>query len=94
MNSRRFMGFLPLRTDPCESEATRTGAEKLDMENGSVKAAQLVIPSSQRSQPSSECLDLDQWSAPKTNVRFGSKADIEALSPDVRFTPKSGHSSL
>jgi hypothetical protein len=27
------------------------------------------------------------------NVRFGSKADIEAASPDVRFTPKSGHGS-
>ena len=39
MNSRCFMGFLPLRTDPCESEATRTGAEKLEMENGSAKAA-------------------------------------------------------
>ena len=26
-----------------------------------------------------------------TNVRFGSKADIEASSPDVRFTPKSGY---
>jgi hypothetical protein len=26
------------------------------------------------------------------HVRFGSKADMEALSPDVRFTPKSGHS--
>ena len=26
------------------------------------------------------------------NVRFGSKADIEAASPDVRFTPKSRHS--
>jgi hypothetical protein len=25
------------------------------------------------------------------NVRFGSKADIGAPSPDVRFTPKSGH---
>src|SRR5262249_26211734 len=25
------------------------------------------------------------------NVRFGSKADIEGLRPDVRFTPKSGH---
>jgi hypothetical protein len=25
------------------------------------------------------------------NVRFGSKADIEAPPPDVRFTPKSGH---
>jgi hypothetical protein len=25
------------------------------------------------------------------NVRFGSKADIEASPPDVRFTPKSGH---
>jgi hypothetical protein len=25
------------------------------------------------------------------NVRFGSKADIEAPSSDVRFTPKSGH---
>jgi hypothetical protein len=24
-------------------------------------------------------------------VRFGSKADIEAPSPDVRFTPESGH---
>src|SRR5215831_9618228 len=27
------------------------------------------------------------------HVRFGSKADIEAPSPDVRFTPKSGHRS-
>jgi hypothetical protein len=26
-----------------------------------------------------------------TNVRFGSKADIQALSSDVRFTPESGH---
>src|SRR6516164_4254185 len=25
------------------------------------------------------------------DVRFGSKADIEAPPPDVRFTPKSGH---
>src|SRR3974377_199979 len=25
------------------------------------------------------------------NVRFGSKADIEAVLPDVRFTPNSGH---
>ena len=25
------------------------------------------------------------------NVRFGSKADIEVTSRDVRFTPKSGH---
>ena len=25
------------------------------------------------------------------DVRFGSKADIEALPSDVRFTPKSGH---
>jgi hypothetical protein len=25
------------------------------------------------------------------NVRFGSKAGIEAPSPDVRFTPESGH---
>ena len=46
MNSRCFMGFLPLRTDPCESEATRTGAEKLEMEIGSVKAAELVMSSS------------------------------------------------
>src|SRR5215510_14940186 len=28
------------------------------------------------------------------DVRFGSKADIEARPPDVRFTPKSGHSEL
>jgi len=28
------------------------------------------------------------WAA---HVRFGSEADIEAPSPDVRFTPKSGH---
>src|SRR5262249_51761542 len=27
------------------------------------------------------------------NVRFGSKADIEARPPDIRFTPKSGHYS-
>ena len=26
------------------------------------------------------------------DVRFGSKADIEAVSCDVRFTPNSGHS--
>jgi hypothetical protein len=25
------------------------------------------------------------------NVRFGSKADIEACPSNVRFTPKSGH---
>jgi hypothetical protein len=25
------------------------------------------------------------------NVRFGSKADIEAVQSDVRFTPESGH---
>jgi hypothetical protein len=47
-----FHGLLPPRTDPCESEATRTGAgagaEKLEMKNGSAKAAQLVIPSSQK----------------------------------------------
>jgi hypothetical protein len=29
---------------------------------------------------------------PSENVRFGSKADIEACPRDVRFTPKSGHS--
>jgi len=29
--------------------------------------------------------------AAHSNVRFGSKADIEAPLPDVRFTPKSGH---
>ena len=28
---------------------------------------------------------------PPANVRFGSKADIEAPQPDVRFTPKSRH---
>jgi len=28
------------------------------------------------------------WAA---HVRFGSESDIEAPSPDVRFTPKSGH---
>src|SRR6516162_8401124 len=28
---------------------------------------------------------------PEPNVRFGSKADIEAPLPDVSFTPKSGH---
>src|SRR5262249_8818837 len=28
----------------------------------------------------------------KVNVRFGSKADVEALSPDVRYTPESGRS--
>jgi len=28
-----------------------------------------------------------------TNVRFGSKADIEARPSNVRFTPKSGHGS-
>jgi hypothetical protein len=27
----------------------------------------------------------------ETNVRFGSEADIEAVSGDVRFTPKSRH---
>jgi hypothetical protein len=26
-----------------------------------------------------------------SDVRFGSKADIQAPSSDVRFTPKSGH---
>jgi len=26
-----------------------------------------------------------------THVRFGSEADIEVRSADVRFTPKSGH---
>ena len=29
--------------------------------------------------------------AGRPHVRFGSKADIPATSPDVRFTPKSGH---
>ena len=29
--------------------------------------------------------------AVRCHVRFGSLADIEALSLDVRFTPKSGH---
>ena len=29
------------------------------------------------------------WAA--ADVRFGSKADIEAPPPDVRFTPNSGH---
>ena len=43
MNSRCFMGFLPLRTDPCESEATRTGAEKLGMENGSDMSDVLAV---------------------------------------------------
>jgi len=38
-------------------------------------------------QPSSECLDLDQWSAPTANVRFGSKADIGACPRNLRFTP-------
>ena len=28
------------------------------------------------------------------NVRFGSKADIQAPSSDVRFTPKSGHDRI
>ena len=28
------------------------------------------------------------------DVHFGSKADIEARPPDVRFTPKSRHSAL
>jgi len=28
------------------------------------------------------------------HVRFGSKADIQAPSSDVRFTPKSGHRCL
>jgi hypothetical protein len=28
---------------------------------------------------------------PMADVRFGSKADIEARPPDVRFTPESGH---
>jgi hypothetical protein len=28
------------------------------------------------------------------DVRFGSKADIEARPSDVRFTPKSGHPDL
>jgi hypothetical protein len=27
----------------------------------------------------------------RSNVRFGSKADIEVRLSDVRFTPKSGH---
>jgi len=50
-----------------ESEPTRTGAEKLEMENGSVTAVSLVIPSSPISinnlPPSG--LDLDQWSSPE-----------------------------
>jgi hypothetical protein len=29
----------------------------------------------------------------KTNVRFGSKADMNLRNGDVRFTPKSGHRS-
>jgi hypothetical protein len=32
-----------------------------------------------------------QHQALAANVRFGSTADIEAPSPDVRFTRKSGH---
>jgi hypothetical protein len=31
---------------------------------------------------------------PGFHVRYGSKADIEASPPDVRFTPKSGHRAL
>jgi hypothetical protein len=30
--------------------------------------------------------------AAHSNVRFGSKADMAANLPNVRFTPKSGHS--
>src|ERR1051325_5493232 len=30
----------------------------------------------------------------QSDVRFGSKADIEARLPDVRFTPESGHRSV
>jgi hypothetical protein len=32
-----FQGLPPAEDSPCESEAARTGAEKLKMENGSVK---------------------------------------------------------
>jgi len=32
--------------------------------------------------------------SPGADVRFGSKADIEVLATDVRFTPKSGHWNL
>src|SRR5215831_19581137 len=35
------------------------------------------------------CQAYGRWS--RCDVRFGSKADIEAPPPDVRFTPNSGH---
>jgi hypothetical protein len=34
------------------------------------------------------------YSERKTNVRFGSKADIARCQADVRFTPNSGHGSV
>jgi len=34
-----------------------------------------------------------RWRATAANVSFWSEADIEAHRPDVRFNPKSGHSS-
>ena len=81
MKSRRFMGFLQLRIAHAKV-SIGTGAEKLEMENGSVKVGQTrnpIEPDIDYRQLSSECLDLDQWSAPKTNVRFGSKADVMKL---------------
>jgi hypothetical protein len=39
--------------------------------------------------PRSDAADRQKAQCP--DVRFGSKADIETLPPDVRFTPKSGH---
>ena len=35
-----------------------------------------------------------QQQSETADVRLGSKADIEAPPPDVRFTPKSGHSAM
>jgi hypothetical protein len=46
--------------------------------------AGLVEPLAERSGPGAHRMPCD--------VRFGSKADIEARPFDVRFTPKSGHS--
>jgi hypothetical protein len=36
---------------------------------------------------------MEDFIAAPPDVRFGSKADVTLLDFDVRFTPKSGHSS-
>src|SRR5262249_23680766 len=55
-----------------------------------LKQASDILPGGGHTQHSefSRCAAQQNQTA---NVRFGSKADIEVRSEDVRFTPKSGH---